>query len=86
MSTLKDCLTDILSCMESSKLKLTVETTDLIIIGEKQQRNKLVDYFPSKILDNDTPPSDPVRNLGVVFDNGVCFSQYISHVRKSYSV
>ena len=66
VSTVNDCLTDILSWMESSKLKLIVDKTDLFIIGEKQQRNKIVDYFPVKILGNDTSSSDTVRNLGVV--------------------
>jgi len=52
--------------MESNKLKLNVDKTDPIIIGAKQQRNKIVDYLPVKILDNDTSPSDTVRNVGVV--------------------
>jgi len=33
MSTVNDCLTDLLSWMKSSKLKLNVEKTDLIIMG-----------------------------------------------------
>ena len=55
VSTLSDCLTDILFWMESSKLKLNPDKTDLIIIGSKQQRN--------------TFPADTVCNLGVVFDS-----------------
>ena len=69
--------------MESSKLKLNVNKTDVIIIGTKQQRNKIVDYFPVKIFGNDTSPSDTVRNLGVVFDSNFSFHQYISLVYKS---
>ena len=46
MSTVNDYFTDILSWMESSKLKLNVDKTDIIIIGTKQQQNKIVDYFP----------------------------------------
>ena len=38
-----------------------------IIIGTKQQRYKLSNHFPVKLLDNDMCPSDSVRNLGVVF-------------------
>ena len=53
--------------MESNKLKLNVDKTYQIIIGTKQQQNKIVDYFPIKILGNDISPSNTVRNLGVVF-------------------
>ena len=37
--------THILTWMESSKSKRNVDKTDLIIIGTKQQRIKIVDYF-----------------------------------------
>ena len=63
MSTVDGCLADILSWMESGKLKLNIETSGLIIIGTKQQRNKIVDYFPVKILGNDTSPSDTLWEL-----------------------
>ena len=83
LSTLSDCLTDILSWMESSKLKLNPDKTDLIIIGTKQQRNKVINHFPVKLLGSDTFPSDIVRNLGVVFDSDFNFRQHISQVCKS---
>ena len=66
--------------MKSSKLKLNVDKTVLIVTGTKQQQNKIVDYFTGKILGNDTSPSDTVRNLGVVFDGYFSFHQYISQV------
>ena len=81
LSTLSDCLTDILSWMESSKLKLNPDKTDLIIIGTKQQRNKVINHFPVKLLGSDTFPSDTVRNLDVIFDSD--FRQHISQVCKS---
>ena len=52
--------------MESSKLKLNQDKTDLIIIGIKQQRNSVVSFFPVKMLGSDTFPSDTVRDLGIV--------------------
>jgi len=52
MLNLNDCLTVILLGMESSKLKLNVNKTDIISIVTKQQRNKVIDYFPIKLLDN----------------------------------
>ena len=57
--------------MESSKLELNIDKTDIIIIGTKEQRNKIVGYFPVKILGNDTSLPDTVRNLGVVFDSNL---------------
>ena len=52
MSAVDYCLTDILSRMESSKLRLNVGKTDIISSGTKQQRNIIVYYFPDKILSN----------------------------------
>ena len=69
VSTLSDCLTDILFWMESSKLKLNPDKTDLIITCTKQHRNRVISPFPVKLLGSDTFPSDTVRNLGVVFDS-----------------
>ena len=83
LSTLSDCLIDILSWMESSKLKLNPYKTYLIIIGTKQQRNKVINHFPVKLLGSDTFPSDTVRNLGVIFDSDFNFRQHISQVCKS---
>ena len=83
LSTLSDCLTDILSWMESSKLKLNPDKTDLIIIGTEQQRNKVINHFPVKLLGSDTFPSDTVRNLGVIFDSDFNFRQHSSQVCKS---
>ena len=83
LSTLSDCLTDILLWMESSKLKLNPDKTNLIIIGTKQQRNRVINHFPVKLLGSDTFPSDTVRNLGVIFDINFNFRQHISQVCKS---
>ena len=44
---------DILFRMESSKLKLNPDKTDLIIIGTKQQRNMAISHFPVKLPGND---------------------------------
>ena len=83
VSTLSDCLTDILLWMESSKLKLNPDKTDRIIISTKQQRNRVINHFPVKLLSIDTFPSDTVHNFGVVFDGDFNFCQHISQVCKS---
>ena len=84
VSTLSGCLTDILFWMESSKLKLNPDKTYLIIIGTKQQRNRVISHFPVKLLGSDTFPSDTVRNPAVVLDSDFNFRQHISQVCKSY--
>ena len=70
--------------MESSKLKLYPDKTDLIIINTKQQQNRVINLFPGKLLGSNTFPSDTVRNLGVIFDSDFNFRQHISQVCKSY--
>ena len=69
--------------MESSKLKLNPDKTYVIIIGTKQQRNRVISHFPVKLLGSETFPSDIVRNLGVVFDSDFKFRQHISQICKS---
>ena len=69
--------------MKSSKLKLNSDKTEFIIIGTKQQRQKLSNHFPVKLLDNDISPSDSVRNLGVIFDSDFSFHKHISNICKS---
>ena len=83
ISSLSDCLTDISLWMKSSKLKLNSNKTEFIIFGTKQQRHKLSNHFPVKLLDNDISPSDSVRNLGVIFDSDFSFHKHISNICKS---
>ena len=69
--------------MESSKPKLNSDETDIIIIGTKQQRNRVISQFPVKLLGSDAFSSDTVLNLDVVFDSDINFRQHISQVCKS---
>ena len=69
--------------MESSKLKLNPDKAYLIINGTKQQRNRVINHFPVKLLGSDTFPSDTLRNLCVVFNSDFNFRQHISQVCKS---
>ena len=55
----------------------------IIVSGTKQQRNRVINHFPVKLLGSDTFPSDTVRNIGVVFDSDFNFRQHISRVCKS---
>ena len=64
-------------------LKLNPDKTYLIIIGNKQQRNRVISHFPVNLLGSDTFPLDTVRNLSVVFDKEFNFGQHIFQVCKS---
>ena len=77
--SLSDSLTDISLWMKSSKLKLNSDKTEFISIGTKQQRHKLSNHFPVKLLDSDITPSDSVRNLGVIFDSDFSFHKHVSN-------
>ena len=66
--------------MKSSKLKLNSDKTEIIIIGTKQQRHKLYNHFPVKLLDNNICPSGSVRNLGVVFDSDFSVHKHVSNI------
>ena len=69
--------------MKSSKRKLNSDKTEFIIIGTKQQRHKLSNHVPVKLLDNDICPYDSVRNLGVVFDSDFSSHKHVSNICKS---
>ena len=86
VSTLSDFLTDILFWMESGNLKLNPDKTDLIIIGTKQQRNRVINHFPVKPLGSDTFPSYTVHNLGVDFDSDIIFLKYLNPVSIIYVI
>ena len=59
---------------------LNSDKTEFIIIGTIQQRHKLSNHFPVKLLDNDISPSDSVRNLGVIFDSDFSFHKHVSNI------
>ena len=76
-------LTDISLWIKSSKLKLNSDKTEFIIIGTKQQRHKLSNHFPVKLLDNDISPYDSVRNVGAIFNSDFSFHTHVSNICKS---
>ena len=66
----------------SNKLSINPGKTEFLLIGSPQQRQKLLSpnvTFCSNII----TPSASVRNLGIVFDSDLSFSQHISSVCRS---
>ena len=68
--------------MSSNFIFLNPSKTEFLIIGLPQQLSKL--RSPTIHLPNDVTltPVDSARNLGVIFDNNLTFSQHISAISK----
>ena len=64
--------------MTGSKLKVNPSKTEFLFIGTKLQGEKFLNNFPCLILGQDTYPSAPAKNLGVVFDSSLNFRKHIS--------
>ena len=86
LQTLKNCLNGIQNFMFTNKLKLNPDKTEFIIIGSPKYRKQLLPHFPINILGNQVSPAKSVRNLGVVFDSNLNFSNHKSQVIKSTRV
>ena len=69
--------------MSENKLKLNPDKTEFIVFGAKDRYKWLSDSFPVNILGNCLSPTDVVRNLGVLFDAKLCFTNHVNSVIKS---
>jgi hypothetical protein len=63
--------------MEDNKLKLKPDKTEFILIGTEHNRDQLLPFCPTDILGNNLKPVDKVRNLDLIFDSDLSFSQLI---------
>ncbi|MGK2863852.1 MAG: RNA-directed DNA polymerase [Chitinophagaceae bacterium] len=64
-----------------NKLALNSSKTEFLMIGTKQQCNKLPDDSKKLIFDNQIiNRSEHARNLGVVFDSDLSYKQHISNL------
>ena len=77
---LTECLTCVQKWMDGVKLKLNLEKTEFIIIGDKKARESLIQKFSTQRLGNSISPSDKVKNVGVTFDSGNKFTNHITKV------
>ena len=83
LALLEDCLLDVGDWMRSSKLKLNLDKTEVLLFGTKLHRKEFMKHFLAKLLDQEITPTDSARNLGVVFDGGLNFRKHISLVCRS---
>ena len=69
--------------MSENKLKLNPDKTEFIIFGAIDRYKWLSDSFPVNILGNCLSPTDVARNLGVLFDAKLHFTNHLNSVIKS---
>jgi len=73
------------SWMTSNLLCLSPSKTEFILIGLRGQLKKIPDPSISLNLDSvyTFTPNSPVRNLGVIFDQNLSFSDHIDRLSRS---
>ena len=66
LEKLQHCLMGVSAWMTGSKLKFIPSKTELLLIGTKLRREKILNNFPWLLLGQDTNPSTSAKNLGVL--------------------
>ena len=79
---MEDCIKDIRNSLTEGRLLLNDDKTEFVVIGTRQQLNKL---SPSvlHVGDHTIYPSFNVRNLGSIFDNLISMDSHINQVCKT---
>src|SRR6218665_2795789 len=76
--------------MTSNLLCLNPSKPEFILIGLGEQLKKIPDPYISLNLDSTSTdiftPTSPVRNLAVIFDQNLSFSDHITHLSHSCSM
>ena len=83
LNGLQSCLASVQSWIRTNKLKLNVDKTEFLLIGNERQRNKYLFMFPIELSGVQTNPAKSARNLGVIFDQNFTFRSHISAVCSS---
>ena len=79
---MEDCIKDIRNWLIESRLLLNDDKTEFLVIGTRQQLNKL---SPSvlHVGDHTIDSSVNVRNLGSIFDNSISMDSHINQICKT---
>jgi hypothetical protein len=83
LTMLSNCITDIKLWMTNNMLKLNDTKTEFFIAISPHNRLKMPSNIQLKIGTEYVLPSDSVRNLGVIFDNQLSMSSYITSLCSS---
>ena len=81
-SSLNNCIEEIASWMNTNKLKLNEEKTEILLFGTTQKLKK-VQTSSISICNTDIPIKTKARNLGVIFDSQLSMDNHVSTVRKT---
>jgi len=83
LNSTKTTIDDVSAWMSANLLSLNQSKTEFLLIGLLQQLSKVYDptlYMPSKVT---IMPTNSARNLGVIFDSSLTFSEHTSSESKS---
>ncbi|XP_071847575.1 uncharacterized protein [Apostichopus japonicus] len=79
VTALQECISDVRHWMLTNKLKINDSKTEFIILGGRQQLEK-VTISDITVGDAQITPCSKVRNLGVIFDEKLSMDQHVSKV------
>ena len=79
IDSLFNCISDIKAWMSQNFLQLNQDKTEVMVIGSKTQREKLVSQLNTQGL----KPSQEARNLGVIFDADFNFKAHVRSITKT---
>ena len=68
--------------MFTNKLKLNLDKTEFMLIGNKCHRNRFVSKVPVDILINSIPPAAHTKNLGIIIDPDLNLQSLIKNTVK----
>ena len=82
--SIQDCISDILSWMDSNKLMLNADKTEVMVVGKASHINKIKSNDNTiHILDSEITIQKSVKYLGVRLDQNLSMSDRISDVCRS---
>ena len=82
LTAMESCIADISRWMHTDKLKLNSDKTECLLIGTRQQLQKVSNISILSVGDSQIAPSCEVRNLGTWFDSKM---NMLSHINRTCS-
>ena len=79
---MEDCIKDIRNWLIEGRLLLNDDKTEFLVIGTRQQLNKL-NPLVLHVGDHTIDPLANVRNLGTIFDNSISMDTHVNQVCKT---
>ena len=79
---INDVMTDVKRWMNSKQLKLNDSKTECLLVGKKHDLRRL-NFAKLKVLENEFEVMSPIKNLGVIFDCSLSFSEQINQAVKT---